>query len=379
MVRALCTSTLLLLLCITAHAKEIEIVNIRVGQGDATLIQGPPNAQGDRVQVLIDGGDIGEFDGGKIVGAVLSKRGVKKLDYLIVTHYDVDHIGGIVSGPRHGKSFLLGRNGTPGAEGDDDGDGYDGWIRYNWEPDPEEFGLGDDIPVHNFIDRGDEPPGSSQAYEKYKFLAEAKGNRTSLSSQELVDRFEIDLGGGAKLVALAGNGYVRGRSGQVPNVNTENERSLSFLLSYGDFDYLISGDLIGKSHGSENAKLEAEVGKYIEGEGIIVDVLHVNHHGANNGSETGFLNSIKPTIAVISAGNGNPHKHPHIDTLQRLTDAKVYRIIQTAWGTTNKKMPEKVRRAQAIYQNDVIIRSDGEDFTISTSRTYEADKNPLRQ
>ena len=92
----------------SAWAQELEIVNIRVGQGDSTLIQGPVQADGSRVNILFDGGDVSAYDGGKVIGAVLARRGVKTLDYLIVSHYDVDHIGGIVAGPQHGNSFLLG-------------------------------------------------------------------------------------------------------------------------------------------------------------------------------------------------------------------------------------------------------------------------------
>ena len=119
--------------------------------------------------------------------------------------------------------------------------------------------------------------------------------------------------------------------------------------------------------------------RYIEDQEILVDVLHVNHHGANNSSEAEFLELIQPTIAVISAGNGNAHKHPHRSVLKRLSDAGVYRIIQTSWGTTESITPADVRDIQAIYQNDVVINSDGDNFTISTSRTYESDVNPNTQ
>ena len=56
---------------------KLRIVNIRVGQGDATLILGPADATGKRVSVLMDAGDIpsgGNYDGGRIVGAVLHKH-----------------------------------------------------------------------------------------------------------------------------------------------------------------------------------------------------------------------------------------------------------------------------------------------------------------
>ncbi len=360
-------------------AQDLEIVNIRVGQGDATLIQGPIDSIGNRVNVLIDAGDISGRDGGNILRAVLAKRDVEHLNYMIVSHYDADHIGGIASGGAHGVGFLLGFNNVPGGIGDDDGDGDINWIgRTSYQPDPEEFGTDDDITVGNFVDRGDERPPTTQAYQKYRFMAEAKNNRISLNTRTEVESFEINFGNGAKMIALAANGYVRERSARVGRVNTENERSLSFLLSYNDFDFLISGDLTGRRHGGENAKVEAAVGEYIKRQNIIVDVLHVNHHGANNGSEIEFLKDIKPIVAVISSGNGNSHKHPHNSALRRLDEALVYRIIQTSWGSTEAKMPKNVRAIQAIYQSDIIISSDGRDFTISTSRKFKTNKNPRR-
>ena len=380
----LVTSICLVCLSTAAVAQDVEIVNLRVGQGDSTLILGPPDSAGKRVAVLFDAGDEAEagdrFDGARIIGTVLARRGIKALDYVIVSHYDVDHIGGLAAGGNHGAGLLLGRNQTPGAVGDDDGDGDDGWVGTPfYEPDREEIGKGDDIPVRFFVDRGDAPASTTQAYKKYRALAESMGTRVSLDTQSKVNSYAIDLGGGAVMTALAGNGFVRGRSAPVPNVTTENERSLSFLLAYRDFHYLISGDMIGRTFGNEDARVENAVGDVIAAMGITVDVLHVDHHGANNGSDAAFLEKIKPTIAVISSGNGNDHHHPHKETLQRLEAAKVYRIVQTAWGTTEDVMPLAVRNVQAIYQSDVIITSDGSTFTLSTSRTFKTDKNPRRE
>ena len=366
------------LLTFTGISGQLEIINVRVGQGDATIIRGPV-VNGERVNILMDGGNISNRDGGNILRTVLNKRGITHLDYIIVSHYDADHIGGIITGSHHGVSFLLGFNGVPGSSGDDDNDGNIDWLdEQHWTPDPEELGTGGDISVGNFVDRGDQSPPTSQAYKKYKLMAESQNNRISLIDRGTMEAFEIDLGDGATMKAIAANGYIRDRTARVAKVNTENERSLSFLVSYKKFDYLISGDLIGRKSGGENAALEKAVGQYINNQQIMVDVLHVNHHGANNGSEKEFLELIKPIIAVISAGNNNSHKHPTNGTLKRLAKAKVYRIIQTSWGSTNSKMPKEVRKIQAIYQNDIIITTDGESFEISTSRRYKVDNNPLR-
>lgn len=65
---------------------SMEVHFIDVGQGDATLIKCGEHA------MLIDAG---ENDKGTTVQLYLQKQGVKKLDYVIGTHPDSDHIGGL--------------------------------------------------------------------------------------------------------------------------------------------------------------------------------------------------------------------------------------------------------------------------------------------
>lgn len=64
---------------------DMEVHFIDVGQGDATLIKA------DGHNMLIDAG---ENDKGTAVQLYLEKQGVEKLDYLVLTHTDSDHIGG---------------------------------------------------------------------------------------------------------------------------------------------------------------------------------------------------------------------------------------------------------------------------------------------
>lgn len=67
------------------EAGKMEVHFIDVGQGDATLIICDGHA------MLIDAGD---YSKGTAIQNYLQKQKVKKLDYLILTHPDSDHIGG---------------------------------------------------------------------------------------------------------------------------------------------------------------------------------------------------------------------------------------------------------------------------------------------
>lgn len=64
---------------------ETEVHYIDVGQGDATLILSGGHA------MLID---CGQNDKGTAIQLYLKKQGVTRLDYLVLTHPDADHIGG---------------------------------------------------------------------------------------------------------------------------------------------------------------------------------------------------------------------------------------------------------------------------------------------
>lgn len=68
-----------------AKLSAMEVHYIDVGQGDATLIKNGEYA------MLIDAGDNSK---GTTVQNYLQKQGVEKLDYLVLTHTDADHIGG---------------------------------------------------------------------------------------------------------------------------------------------------------------------------------------------------------------------------------------------------------------------------------------------
>lgn len=68
---------------------HLEIHIIDVGQGDSILIQTP-----NTINILVDGGT---DDSEHILKSYLKKQNIKYLDYIIATHPDSDHIGGLDS------------------------------------------------------------------------------------------------------------------------------------------------------------------------------------------------------------------------------------------------------------------------------------------
>lgn len=74
---------------LATSGKEMSVHFIDVGQGDSILIQSPNGKT-----MLIDGGVKGA---GKNIVAYLKEQGVTKLDYVVATHPDADHIGGLIA------------------------------------------------------------------------------------------------------------------------------------------------------------------------------------------------------------------------------------------------------------------------------------------
>lgn len=75
------------------YPQKLRIFFIDVGQGDSTLIITP-----DKKTVLIDGGGSDSFDvGEKVLLPYLLDRRILKIDYVLISHFDTDHCGGILT------------------------------------------------------------------------------------------------------------------------------------------------------------------------------------------------------------------------------------------------------------------------------------------
>lgn len=92
---------------------EFLVVQLYVGQGDCLLLVSP-----DRKATLIDSGPVyytRAFDwdaGRKVILPALNRLGLKRLDQIILTHHDLDHLGGVLSILEHvpvGQIFNNGR------------------------------------------------------------------------------------------------------------------------------------------------------------------------------------------------------------------------------------------------------------------------------
>lgn len=122
--------------------------------------------------------------------------------------------------------------------------------------------------------------------------------------------------------------------------NNLNEWSAVLKVTHGSKSFLFTGDAESKS---ENDMVETH------GSNLKSDILKAGHHGSKTSSSQPFLDAVKPSIAVISAGSGNRYGHPTQETLAKLNTMSV-KVYRTDLNGT------------------VIINSDGSNISVRTER-----------
>lgn len=253
----LITATVLsAVLALDLGGRQLSITFLDVGQGDCIVIETPNGTS-----IMVDGGSTSESRVGEYrIRPYLEWAGIDRLDYVIVTHLDEDHVNGVEE--------LL-----------EDG-----------------FPIGTVLISAATTDRG-------EVEELYTIVDK---NRTEMVEISFGDRL------------LCGKVEIECVSPQREGIPaSENEASVVLRLTYGDFSCLLTGDIEGK--GEEI--LEEHLAVQSESSKSEVTLLKVAHHGSKYSTSESFLKLTDPVAAVISCGADNSYGHPHEELLGRLEDA----------------------------------------------------------
>jgi beta-lactamase superfamily II metal-dependent hydrolase len=317
-------------------AQNLEIHYINVQQGQSTLIIGP-----DGTTILFDGGN--EFKGTDEVVPYLQGLGIntsQPLDYIIASHRDTDHYWGLTEVMNYGYDAL-----TVYDNGSD---------KYN------EF-------VQDFLD--------------------AAAGTTAGGVVPIPLGTVINLGSGATATCVAVDGSVIG-SGPVPNgQDNENDRSVCLLIQYGDFDFILTGDVGGGADdyactGRNTSQVNIETpmvqtimpgGAYPLLSSYGVEIAHVAHHGSESSGNSDYMNLLTPQLACISvgAGQGSNWFHPRIDVVENvfLAQAPCITAPPAIVLQTEEGNPTGSTTSFAGYcVGDIVITTDGiSTYTVSAN------------
>ncbi len=244
---------------------KLRVTFLDVGEGDAAVVFFP----GGRTMVIDTGPSFrsGRDTGQIVVSPYLRSRGVRRIDYLLISHAQRDHAGGAPS-----------------------------LIR--------DFGV--DRLWHN----GDR---MQKHLNRWDLDHAAPPLMRRLSAEDSMSTRFID---GVKIDVL----HPPARRQLIGSRLSENNLSAVIRLTYGNFSVLFPGDIerpVQKKLVKGGADLKATV-------------LKAPHHGAGNALHFPFLSAVSPEVAVISAGKYNRSKHPHPEVLSTydMMDIEIFRTYR---------------------------------------------------
>ena len=316
--RISCLALLVVASVMFAAAGEelLQIWHFDVGQADSTFLLTPS-----KISVLFDCGELSVSstrNADQIAERIEELAGRRYLDYFVISHFHLDHIGYV------GEGGLWGLLEMQGVE------------------------IGTLI-VRDFEDC----PGNVGEWSTYFFDNDRIG-RVCIISQP---SDPIDLGDGVSMTIVSVNGEPRLGELGLPSCDSlgENDLSLGVLISYGDYQEWIGGDLSGVSRDGYK-----DVETYAAARIGDIEVLRVNHHGSPNSTNGTFLGNLDPEVSIISVGEGNRYGHPDSNVVERLSQTSDVYMTSSGtedWGTASTAGSVRVLA-------EILVTSDGYDFSL---------------
>ena len=233
--------------------KNLKIYFIDVGQGDSCLIVTPHNKK-----ILIDGGGNENYDIGKntLIPYLLARR-IKRIDYIIISHFDTDHVGGILT--------VM-----------------------------EELSVGKVI----ISKQGED----SENFQKFNDIVREKKIKVEVVNKG--DKLKIEKGLYFDIVWP--------NFSKIVSENVLNNNSIVCKLNYKNFSMLFTGDI-------EKIAEKCILQEYKDNTNMLNStILKIAHHGSKTSSIQKFLDITKPIIAIIGVGENNKFGHPNEDVIKRL-------------------------------------------------------------
>lgn len=165
---------------------------------------------------------------------------------------------------------------------------------------------------------------NSQTFQR--LLAAINTNGVNYYEPRMGDEFEI---GPLEITVL----YPKNIS------ENDNEESISLKLTYGEIRFIFTGD----------ASKSDEINMLNSGFNLQADVLQLGHHGSSTSTHSSFLNKVKPSIAIYSAGLDNSYGHPHEEVVNLILDSGIQLYGTDVHGT-------------------IVISTDGKDYKVLTNK-----------
>ena len=236
--------------------------------------------------------DSGNAADGELIAAHLNELGITTLDLLVATHPHEDHIGGMVDIFEQLEILQV------------------------YMPELSEK----DIPA-------------TKTYER--FLDEVIAEQCQVKAANAGD------------MVMEGDGYdIICLSPGTSDIGDLNNYSAVLKLNVDDVSFIFMGD-------AETPMEENMMDSCFD---LSADIIKLGHHGSKTSTSEEFLMRVKPSLGIISCGEGNSYGHPDSSTLKLLSKHKIDYFRTDQVGTIH-------------------IVTDGQNFETSTDRYLILDGN----
>jgi competence protein ComEC len=318
-----------------AKGKPLEIDFIDVEGGQATLIVSPSGES-----VLVDAGWPG-FNGRDAdrIAAAAKKAGLTRIDYLIVTHYHTDHVGGVPA-------------------------------------------IAAKLPIGTFVDHGDTVEHDQQGDALYRAYLQVRDKEKHLQAKpgDTIPIKGLDV----RVVTAAGEHITTPLpQGGQPNPlcasfpardpdPSENARSVGIVVTFGAFRFVDLGDLTwNKEH--DLFCPNNEIGP--------VDLYLTTHHGLNQSNAPVAVHAMRPRVAVMNNGakkGGSPEAWQTVHDSPELLD--LWQVHYAVAGGADHNVAEKFianMDETTWFGITVTAQRDG-SFTVTNTRNGQSKRYPSR-
>jgi competence protein ComEC len=322
-----------------APEKTLQVYFVDVEGGQATLFVTPEHQS-----LLIDTGWPG-YDGRDAdrIAAAAKAAGIGKIDYVLITHFHRDHVGGV---PQLTARIPVGTFIDHGVNRETtDAETIEGWGAYQ----------------------------KILATGKFKHIVAKAGDTLPLR--------------GVKATVVSGDGELLSQplpgagqenpackdAEQFPEDKTENARSLGTLVTFGKLRLLDLGDL---THDQE-AKLMCPVNKLGK-----IDIFVVSHHGWKQSCSPALVHGITPRVAIMDNGAKKGGSPSVWDTISKSPNLENFWQLHYSeeGGTAHNVAEEFIANPPGPDAGNYLqltVRPDG-SFSVLNSRTGKSKDYPAR-
>jgi beta-lactamase superfamily II metal-dependent hydrolase len=332
----------------TSTAKTLDMYFIDVEGGQSTLLVTPAGQT-----LLVDAGfpSTGTFESRpgnpskardpQRILEVARLAGVSRIDYLLVTHFHGDHVGGV----------------------------------------PE---LAQLMPIDTFIDHGgvhddaESVVGTLAMYRAYaavrakgRHIEPKPGDRLPLTN---VNATVVSSAGATLAAALAGAVGGANATCAPPGIPaqeaTENPRSTGLLLQFGKFRFLDVGDLTG----APLFRLACPSDRLGP-----VDVYVVAHHGGADAADPSMFAAVRPRVAILNNGAFKGGAAQTLKILHALSGTDTWQLHRSEAKGVENFADERIANLSESTSNWIkISASEDGSFTVTNRRTGVTARYPRR-